>query len=117
MHRKHRDAPSVVCQSYACDQPQTTVIFKFKAETRWGETIYLVGNHPLLSEWVPTAAIKLSPASWPVWNVTVSLPAGTSFEYRYVKRDASGKMDWERGSNRSFTTPSSGELTLAADFR
>lgn len=117
MNRKHSDAPSVVCQRYACDQPQTTVNFTVKADTRWGENIYLVGDHPLPSEWVPAAAIKLSPEYYPVWNVTVSLPAGKSFEYRYVKRDASGKIDWESGSNRSFTTPASGEVSLADEFR
>ena len=72
MNRKHSDAPSVVCQRYACDQPQTTVNFTVKADTRWGDNIYLVGNHPLLSEWAPAAAIKMSPDSWPLWNVTVS---------------------------------------------
>ncbi|MBK5912751.1 hypothetical protein CCR84_00140 [Rhodocyclus purpureus] len=33
MNRNHSDAPSVVFQRYACDQPQTTVNFMVKAET------------------------------------------------------------------------------------
>ena len=111
MIQNHSDAPTVVCQRYSCDKPQTKVTFKVKATTNWGENIYLVGNNPLLSDWVPTSAIKLSPTNYPTWNVTVSLPAGTSLEYKYVKRDGSGNTVWEGGSKRAFATPISGEVT------
>ncbi len=80
------DAPGIVCQRYACDKPQVAVTFKVKASTNWGENIFLAGSSPLLSDWVPEACIKLSPSDYPVWSVTVSLPANTSFEYKYIKR-------------------------------
>ena len=111
------DAPAVVCQRYACDQPQSTVNFKVTANTRFGEDVYLVGSSPLLSNWVPAAGIKLSPANYPVWNATLSLPAGTAFEYKYVKRDGSGNTVWESGGNRSFATPASGEMTRDDSFQ
>jgi glucoamylase len=117
MNLGRSDAPAVVCQRYACDKAQTTVTFNVKAPTNWGEEIYLVGNDPLLSNWVLAAGIKLSPTSYPVWSATVSLPAGRSFEYKYVRRKADGTSVWEGGSNRSFTTPASGLVTLKDDFR
>ena len=96
---------------YSTDKPQTKVTFKVKDETQFGQNVYLVGDNPLLSEFVPQAAIKLSPASYPIWSVTVSLPASTAFQYKYVRRDDQGNSTWEGGANRSFTTPASGEAT------
>ncbi|MBD9358362.1 amylase [Methylomonas sp. EbA] len=117
INQGHSDAPSVVCQRYACDKPQTTVTFKVKADTKFGENLYLVGSSPLLSNWVPTSGIKLSPANYPIWSVTVSLPAGTPLAYKYVKRDSNGNTIWESGDNRDFTTPASGEVTRDDSFR
>ncbi len=117
MNQGRSDAPAVVCQRYACDQPQTTVTFKVNATTGFGENIYLVGNSPLLSNWVPASGIKLSPSNYPLWNVTVSLPAGTPMEYKYVKRDASGATVWEGGGNHGFSTPSNGDVTRDDIFR
>ena len=117
MNKGRSDAPAVVCQRYACDKPQTKVTFTVKVNTSFGENIYLVGSSPLLSNWVPASGIKLSPTNYPVWNVTVSLPAGTPLEYKYVKRDGSGNTVWEGGGNRSFATPASGELTRVDSFQ
>lgn len=111
MNRNSNDAPAAVVQRYSTDKPQTKVTFKVKAETQFGQNIYLVGDNPLLSEFVPQAAIKLSPAPYPIWSVTVSLPASTAFQYKYVRRDDQGNSTLEGGANRSFTTPASGEAT------
>jgi hypothetical protein len=110
------DAPEVVCQRYACDKPQTAVTFKVDATTIWGENLYLAGNSPLLSNWVPGSAVKLSPADYPTWSVTLSLPASTTFEYKFVKRDGSGTIVWEGGDNRTFTTPASGAVPSMTPF-
>ena len=117
MNHARSDAPAVVCARYSCDTPQAVVRFSVKAPTNWGESIYLVGNSPLLSNWVPEAGIKLSPTAYPVWTVTVSLPANTSFEYKYIKRTDTGPPVWESGANRSFTTPASGEVSRDEVFR
>lgn len=107
----HGDAPAVVTQRYSSDKPQTTVTFKVKADTNWGQNVYLVGNSPLLSEWIPESGIKLSPKDYPTWSVKVSLPASTTFEYKYVKRDDQASQPiWEGGNNRVFTTPASGNV-------
>jgi alpha-amylase len=36
-----------------------------------------------------------------LWSVTVKLPVGTSFEYKFVKKLASGSIVWESDPNRS----------------
>lgn len=118
MNSGHGDAPAVVTQRYSSDEPQTTVTFKVKAETEWGQSVYLVGNNPLLSEWVPQAGIKLSPKEYPRWSVTVSLPASNTFEYKYLKRDdRGGQPIWEGGNNRVLTTPASGEVLRDDTFQ
>jgi glucoamylase len=117
MRRGQSDAPAAVCQRYSCDQPQATVTFKVRAETRWGEHVYLVGSDPVLSSWQPASGIQLSPATYPVWTVRVSLPAAKSFEYKYIKLDDQGTVVWESGGNRVLTTPASGEIARDEVFR
>ena len=102
------DAPAVVVQRYSTDSKQVEVTFNVKAETQWGQSVYLVGDNPLLSEWVPEAGIKLSPKAYPIWSVTLSLPQSKALQYKYVKRDGAGNTLWEPGSNRNITTPSIG---------
>ncbi|QXE25033.1 glucan 1,4-alpha-glucosidase [Richelia sinica FACHB-800] len=111
------DAPAVVCQRYACDQRQTDVTFNVNATTKPGENIYLVGNNALLSNWEPSSGIKLSPTAYPNWNVKVSLPVSTTFEYKFVKRDGNGNTIWEQGQNHSFQTPGSGSITRNDTFQ
>ncbi|WP_413171857.1 glycoside hydrolase family 15 protein [Anabaena azotica] len=116
MHNNESDAPKVVCDRYACNQPQTDVTFNVNATTNPGENIYLVGNNPLLSNWEASSGIKLSPTAYPTRSVKVSLPASTSFEYKFVKRDANGKTIWETGDNHSFQTPANGSITRDDTF-
>ncbi|WP_393057331.1 carbohydrate-binding module family 20 domain-containing protein [Streptomyces sp. LN549] len=89
--------------------------FGVSATTQLGQNIYVTGNQSALGNWNPAAALKLDPATYPVWKLDVSLAAGTSFEYKYVRKDASGNVTWESGANRTATVPSSGKVTLTAD--
>jgi glucoamylase len=117
MNQGKSDAPAVVCQRYACNQPQTDVTFNVNATTKPGENIYLVGNNALLSSWEASSGIKLSPTAYPNWSVKVSLPVSTAFEYKFVKRDANGNTIWEQGQNHSFQTPASGSITRNDTFQ
>ena len=117
MNSGHGDAPTVVTQRYRSSEPQTTVTFNVTAQTEWGENVYLVGNSPLLSNWVPEAGIELSPDTYPVWSVTISLPASSTFEYKYVKRGGQGgSATWESGNNRILTTPATGVVVQNESF-
>ncbi|MFE9818744.1 carbohydrate-binding module family 20 domain-containing protein [Streptomyces sp. NPDC005773] len=89
--------------------------FGVNATTQLGQNIYVTGNQAALGNWNPASAPKLDPATYPVWKLDVSLPAGTSFEYKYVRKDASGNVTWESGANRTATVPASGKVALTAD--
>lgn len=64
-----------------------------------------------MSEWVPASGVNRSPSAYPVWSVTVWLPASTSFQYSFVRGDGPGNHHIEGGAKRGFTTPASGAVT------
>ncbi|NEC63703.1 carbohydrate-binding module family 20 domain-containing protein [Streptomyces sp. SID9727] len=89
--------------------------FGVNATTQLGQNIYVTGNQSALGNWNTGSALKLDPATYPVWKLDVNLPAGTTFEYKYIRKDASGNVTWESGANRTATVPSSGRVTLTSD--
>ncbi|MEW5351164.1 carbohydrate-binding module family 20 domain-containing protein [Streptomyces sp. 16-176A] len=95
----------------------TGASFNVNATTQWGENIYVTGNNAALGNWNTASALKLDPAGYPVWKLTVSLPAGTSFAYKYLRKDASGNVTWESGANRTATVGSGGLVTLNDTWR
>ena len=93
------------------------VSFNENATTTWGQNIYVVGNVSELGAWNTANAIQLSSATYPVWKVTVNLPASTTIQYKYIKKDASGNIIWESDPNRTFTTPASGTVIRNDSWR
>ncbi|MGW0546382.1 carbohydrate-binding module family 20 domain-containing protein [Streptomyces altiplanensis] len=91
--------------------------FNVDATTTAGQNIYVTGDQSALGNWNTAAAIKLDPASYPVWKLDVSMPAGTSFAYKYIRKDASGNVTWESGANRTATVPAGGRVTLNDTWR
>ncbi|WP_246056273.1 carbohydrate-binding module family 20 domain-containing protein [Cellulomonas cellasea] len=79
--------------------------------------MFVVGDRAELGAWDPARAVALSSATYPVWRSTVALPAGVSVAYKYVRKDASGTVTWESGTNRTATVPASGVLTLTDTWR
>jgi alpha-amylase len=98
-------------------EPAAGASFRVNATTSWGENIYVTGDNTRLGDWNPDNALKLDPAAYPVWKLDVSLPAGTSFEYKYLRKDANGKVTWESGANRTATVSSSGTVVLGDTWR
>ena len=49
--------------------------------------------------------MALSPATYPVWRGTATLPAGTTVRYKFIKKEGSSVI-WESDPNRGRTTPS-----------
>ncbi|MBT2482863.1 carbohydrate-binding module family 20 domain-containing protein [Streptomyces sp. ISL-94] len=95
----------------------TGASFAVNATTALGQNIYVTGDQPALGNWNTAAALKLDPAAYPVWKLDVTLPAGTSFAYKYLRKDASGNVTWESGANRTATVPASGTITLTDTWR
>ena len=92
--------------------PTVGVTFAVNATTWFGQNVFVVGSIPALGSWSPAAAVPLSSATYPVWRGTVTLPANTYLEYKYIKKDPDGTVEWESGANRTYTTGASGAVTL-----
>ncbi|MDJ0382967.1 carbohydrate-binding module family 20 domain-containing protein [Streptomyces sp. G-G2] len=91
--------------------------FAVNADTVPGQNIYVTGDQGALGNWNAGSALKLDPAAYPVWKLDVTLPAGATFAYKYVRKDAGGNVTWESGANRTATVPASGMVTLNDTWR
>lgn len=81
--------------------------------TNVGDEVYIVGSIPQLGNWTAISSAHLSGASYPVWKGTIAgIPAGTTFQYKYVIVRSSGAYTWESIGNRTATVPASGCLNL-----
>ncbi|MEY9875026.1 alpha-amylase [Streptacidiphilus sp. MAP12-33] len=89
--------------------------FGVNETTSWGQNVYLVGSIPALGSWNTAQAVPLSSSGYPVWRGTVSLPANTYVEYKYILKNSDGSITWEPGSNHSLTTTSSGSTGTVTD--
>ncbi|KAJ7758125.1 glycoside hydrolase family 15 protein [Mycena maculata] len=97
--------------------PVATVTFNVDATTVEGENIYLTGSVSQLQNWDPTTALILSPANYPIWSITVEVPASTIIDYKYI-RQQDGVVTWESDPNNEFTSPSvNGSTTLNDTWR
>ena len=96
--------------SCATKPTAVAVTFNELESTSYGENVFLTGSIAQLSSWSTTSAIALSAAQYsssnPLWSATVSLPPGTSFQYKYFKKESDGSIVWESDPNRSYTVPS-----------
>ena len=84
-----------------------SVTFNVQATTFFGENIYITGSVDALVDWSTDNALILSAANYPIWSITVSLPASTTVEYKYIRK-YNGAVTWESDPNNSITTPASG---------
>jgi glycosidase len=83
------------------------------APTNPGDAIYLTGNTLSLSNWASTkqaavGAMLTTPTTYPNWWLTVSVPAGTTLQFKAIRIRANGTVTWESGANHSYTVPASG---------
>ncbi|KAF8895604.1 glycoside hydrolase family 15 protein [Infundibulicybe gibba] len=103
-----------VCQSNAGPTVQAT--FTVRATTTPGENIFLTGSVDSLKGWSPENALALSSANYPIWSVTVTVPASANIEYKYIRKN-NGAVSWESDPNNMLTTPESGSLTINDNWR
>lgn len=74
-----------------------------------GQTVYVVGNVPVLGNWSPAQGFALKNDNG-LWTGSVDLPAGFVVEYKYVLFDGKTSV-WEQdqptaSGNRQFKSPS-----------
>lgn len=94
-------------------EPTPTVCFHrltFNAlvRTTFGDGIKVGGSIDELGNWDPDDGRPLSADQYtdanPLWRATISVPAGESFEYKFIKV-VDGEVTWEEGGNREYSAP------------
>ncbi|HBR2633218.1 TPA: alpha amylase C-terminal domain-containing protein [Klebsiella pneumoniae] len=83
--------------SFVCENGYTTL----------GQSVYIVGNTPLLGNWNLTNAIKMSPTQYPQWKATLQMAPDLNVEWKCVKRDEvnpSANIQWQSGGNNQFNS-------------
>ena len=75
------------------------ITFNAVESTTFGETVLLAGSISQLGSWNMAKAVPLSAidyrSEYPRWFVTVTLPAGTTFQYKFIKQESSGSITYE----------------------
>ncbi|KIJ40940.1 carbohydrate-binding module family 20 protein [Sphaerobolus stellatus SS14] len=104
------------CVVPTSSSPTVVVTFTVQATTVLGENIYLTGSVSSLSNWNTNTALIMDPTDYPTWKITVTLPANTAIQYKYVRIN-NGAVTWESDPNNSFTTPSNGATATADTWR
>lgn len=90
--------------------PTVQVTFNVNATTVLGENIYLTGSVAALQNWSPSNALLLSSANYPIWTITVTLPANTIVQYKYIRKNGNS-ITWASDPNWSIQTPATGTST------
>lgn len=91
------------------------------AYTEFGTSVYLTGNVSELGNWDPEQAIgpmfNQIVYQYPSWYYDVSVPAGETIEFKFIKKDSSGNIQWESGPNHTYTVPADGTDTVIVDWQ
>ena len=96
---------------------QNQIIFHVNASTNYGENIYLVGSIPEVGSWNTNncTEVMMCP-NYPQWFLPVSVPAGTTFQFKFIRKDANGNVTWESCSNRTITSASGSSASMDAYY-
>ncbi len=90
--------------------PVTFTVYN-ASPTQVGDHIFLTGNTVELSNWATTWDAAVGPMlapNYPNWFLNVSVPAGQTIQFKFVKIAANGAVTWESGANHTYTVPTTG---------
>ncbi|CAJ1421372.1 unnamed protein product [Effrenium voratum] len=80
------------------------LIFSVKSETRLGQTTKIVGSHPRMGGWCVDRGMPLATdaSTYPLWvcEAELDIAQGQVLEYKFVKVQPDGHVEWEPGNNR-----------------
>ncbi|EME82192.1 carbohydrate-binding module family 20 protein, partial [Pseudocercospora fijiensis CIRAD86] len=72
--------------------------------------IYIAGSIPRLGSLQTNNAVQLSATNYTDCNphcyTAMEIAVGTSFEHKYLMREANWDFTWDTGSNRVYNAPS-----------
>lgn len=113
-------ATATSSSSFACVKPTlTAVTFNELVTSNNGQNIFISGSIPQLGSWNMTNAVPLSASQYtdsvPLWTTTIKLPAGETFQYKYVLQDTDGSLTFGSDPNRLYIVPSNCAGTASED--
>ncbi len=68
-------------------QAEQAVVFQISQATTPGQSVFVMGDAAELGANDLRRSVKLDPAAYPTWRITVSIPANTTYTFRYYLRD------------------------------
>lgn len=90
------------------------VLFQLNQTTTFGNSVFVLGDIPELGANDMTRAVKLEPGTYPVWKLTIAIPAGISYTYRYVLRSDSIAQLSNPANGSFLTSPTAASTSPAA---
>jgi len=88
--------------------------------TNVGDFIFLTGSTVELGNWGTTFDTAIGPMldpNFPNWFLNVSVPAGQTIQFKFIKIAANGAVTWENGANHVFTVPTSGTAAVNVNWQ
>lgn len=88
--------------------------------TNTGDYIFVTGNTVELGQWGTTFDTAIGPMldpNYPNWFLNVSLPAGQTVQFKFIKIAANGAVTWENGSNHQYAVPTSGTGNVTVNWQ
>lgn len=95
-----------------CSQARAVAVtFDKHVATDFGQTIKIVGDIDTLGNWDVADAVPLSASEYtssdPLWTVEISLPVVQVIQYKYIKVQPDGTVEWEADPTHIYTVPAS----------
>ena len=94
--------------------------FHVRFETKYGQSVFIVGNIEELGSWEPSKAIPMTTCreTYPIWKITTELvcPLGMEIYYKYLVKEGNN-IYWEeinnsKSANRHIIVQSPGKLII-----
>ncbi|KAL5133461.1 Phosphoglucan, water dikinase, chloroplastic [Glycine soja] len=80
------------------------VSFQLEKSCNFGEQFLIVGGDPVLGSWDPLEALPMTWSEGHVWAVELDMPAGQTFQYKFILEGEGGDIIWQPGSDRLIHT-------------
>ncbi|KAL5180428.1 Alpha-amylase [Glycine soja] len=80
------------------------VSFQLEKNCNFGEQFLIVGDDPVLGSWDPLEALPMTWFEGHVWAVELDMPAGKSFQFKFILKGKGGDIIWQPGLDRMIHT-------------
>lgn len=93
-----------------------------KHRVQYGKAVYVTGSMPMLGNWCPNKAIRLTWSESHNWIANISLRSSKkqlNLKYKYFESDyemdSESSLEWEPGSNRTLITDLESKIIISVD--